>query len=210
MPVDEGFRGEVGNLNIPSPDPSLLTTQNLREGLENLKELIYSRLEAMDMATSLRLESYGKLPADVDARIAHLKEVVNEKFNAIEQQFKERDIRTEQAAIASKQALDAALLAAKELVGQQNTAIAEANAKSEASFTKQNDQTSVLISNSTQALTDRLQELKERIDRGEGQTSGTQDQRVESRAVTASALGVMAAVLAVATILLGIYAATRH
>jgi hypothetical protein len=96
-------------------------------------------------------------------------------------QFAERDVRTDQASRASKEALDAALLAAKELVGATNLANAAAAAKSEDNFTKQIDQITTLITTSNQAVDARITELKERIDRGAGGTEGAQFQRVESR-----------------------------
>lgn len=181
---------EPGNYGgaVPVPDPTKLTTDAVnaatsqwRRDLEALHHVIEVRLDAMDHATELR-ESYAHdVPKLIDESVDVLERVSNEKFSSISLQFKERDIRTEQAATTSKQALDAALLAAKELVGQQNTANVEAAAKAEASFTKQIDQTSVLIATLEKALTDRILELKERIDRGEGSTAGVADMRTTHR-----------------------------
>ena len=111
MPVDEGFRGG-DQVNVPNPDPSLLTTQNLRDGLAALKELITVRLDAMDVATQLRLESFGRVPADIQAQIMHLREVQDEKFHTINNQFVERDVRTAQASVAADDALKAAVAGA--------------------------------------------------------------------------------------------------
>ena len=140
MPVDEGFRGQSDNnsngprLNLPVPDPSLLTTQQLREAVSNLKELVFARLDAMDAATDLRLDAFNRLPAETATRVDNLREVQEEKFRGIAQQFNERDVRTGQASSAADDALKAALQAAKELVGAQGEASAAAAVKSETSF----------------------------------------------------------------------------
>ena len=62
-------------------------------------------------------------------------------------------------------------------MSQQNEANTVAATKSETSFTKQIDQIGTLIATLEKSLTDRITELKERIDRGEGGTSGAKEQR---------------------------------
>ena len=105
MPVDDGFKGGSGSdrvgINVPVPDPSLLTTQLLREGLEGLEKLITVRLNAMDAATDLRLALLHEMPAEIDQRINHMRDVTQQRFNldeekfkGVEKQFMERDVRT--------------------------------------------------------------------------------------------------------------------
>jgi len=147
----------------PVPDPTLLTTQQLLRELSTLRELIFTRLDAMDRATSLLSETVNRTPTVVQTEISHVRELTGERFTAIDQQFRERDIRTEKADKASKEALDAALLSAKELVAQQNDANTTKAEKTEQNFTKQIDN----------AL-DRIGELKERVDRGEGSHAGSE------------------------------------
>ena len=198
MPVDDGFKGGSGSdrvgINVPVPDPSLLTTQLLREGLEGLEKLITVRLNAMDAATDLRLALLHEMPAEIDQRINHMRDVTQQRFNldeekfkGVEKQFMERDVRTEQASTGADQALNAALQAAKELVGAQGEASAAAAVKSETSFTKQIDQIGTIIQTLEKALDARITELKERIDRGEGSQSGSQ-QTVNSRRADSSVL----------------------
>ena len=209
MPIDEGYKGG-DKVNVPNPDPSLLTTQNVREGLANLKELIGARLDAMDGATNLRLEMFKGLPEDIERRIAHLREVQDEKFHTIDNQFRERDVRTTQASGAADDALKAALQAAKELVGAQGEASAAAAVKSETSFTKQIDQIGTIIQTLEKALDARITELKERIDRGEGSSSGAVDQRNEKRLDSQIVISVIAAVLFLVSIGVTLYVASRH
>jgi hypothetical protein len=164
------------------PGAPYLTTEELRRDVSALREILQARLDGMDRAAVVLSETVNRTPTEIQTQIAHLKELHDEKFrsiavqsgerfSSIELQFRERDVRTEQAAKAGKEALDAALLAAKELVTQQNEANRGEAAKTEQNFTKQID-----------AQAARIDELKERIDRGEGNTAGSRDAVTESRA----------------------------
>ena len=215
MPIDEGYRGG-DKVNVPNPDPSLLTTQNLRDGLANLKELIGARLDAMDTATSLRLEAFDRVPAETHDKIEHLKEVVgeklgvqNEKFQGIAKQFEERDVRTAQASGAADDALKAALQAAKELVGAQGEASAAAAVKSETSFAKQVDQIGTILQTTQLALDARITELKERIDRGEGSSSGAEMSINSKRQDNQLLISVIGALLLLVSIAIAVFVATH-
>jgi hypothetical protein len=229
----------------PIPDPTKLTTEQLRRELATLREILETRLDAMDRATELtatqaavigqqieqtrdrlrdetaadvrqlrelletrldgmdrairlHAEIIDRVPAERDMAIKHLAELHDEKFASIALQFAERDVRSEQATEGAKQALDAALLAQKELVAQQNEANSAAAAKAEASFTKQIDQIGTIIQTLEKALDARITELKERIDRGEGSNAGAAGSRSERRLDTGqilTTLSVLAAVI---------------
>lgn len=196
----------------PVPDPTKLTTDavataltqvrreiaaledGLRREIDNRTAIVNTRFDANDKATDLRIGVIASTPdvlrGEIKEAIAHLKALHEERFSAIQQQFTERDVRGEQEKKASKEALDAALLAQKESVSQQNDANTTAAAKTELNFTKQNDQTAVLIATLEKSLSDRLTELKERIDRGEGQGQGESAATIEARAVAAAQLAV--------------------
>ena len=141
-----------------------------------------------------------RLQSDIASAVANLQHLHEERFSAIQQQFTERDVRGEQEKKASKEALDAALLAQKESVSQQNDANTTAATKSETSFTKQIDQIAVLIATLEKALTDRITELKERIDRGEGSTSGASETRSEYRLNVNTVLQALAVIVAAVVI----------
>src|ERR1700685_2775837 len=103
----------------PSPDPTVLTTQQLLRETDRLQILI------------------DKVPGLARIEVAKLQELHEEKFASIATQFAERDKRTEQLSLADKTAIAAALQAQKEAAGAQNEANAAAIAKSEAGVTKQ-------------------------------------------------------------------------
>lgn len=147
------------------------------EGIQNSFEV---QIKAINDATNLRLAAIHEIPDSITKEISHHEDLQKERFAGITQQFNERDIRTAQAQEASAQALAAALQAAKELVGAQGEASAAAAVKSETSFTKQIDQIGTIIQTLEKALDARITELKERIDRGEGNSSGVEKTQIRA------------------------------
>jgi hypothetical protein len=206
---------------LPRPDPSRLTTDQLRRELSALREILQARLDGMDAATKLLSETVNRTPTVIQTEISHLRELMNEKlgslggqaeekFASIGLQFAERDIRTQQASTASSQALAAALQAAKEAVFEQAQAAAKAAEKTELSFTKQIDQIGLRIDTVIKGYDDRLTELKERIDRGEGQSAGASGERTEQRLAIGSVVAVIGAIIGAAAIIVTIILATGH
>lgn len=178
-------------LSTPNPDPTALTTAALLREIEGLRErtthdntmlreLIEARLNGNDAAVSLLRTTTDKFPAMVEASIKRLQELHEEKFGSIQTQFKERDTRTEQTSKDSKVAVDAALQAAKEAVGEQNKSSALAIAKSEAATTKQIDQIGLLIQNMAKALDDKIGDIKERLTSIESRGVGIATQKQET------------------------------
>ena len=166
------------------------------------REIIETRLDGSDLATALLSETVNRTPTQIQTEITHVRELMTEqlagvrrtseeRFESIKQQFSERDVRTEQAAKAGKEALDAALLSAKELVAQQNESNKVDAAKVEQGFTKQID-----------AQAARIDELKERIDRGEGSSSGAAVMRTERRLDVGQVVAVISVIVAVLAVVL--------
>jgi hypothetical protein len=197
----------------PVPDPTLLTTQQLYREIGSLRELIESRLDGNDKAIVVlqQIASSQPTPGIVMAAVASLKEHVDttrqsanllrdEKFAAVQTQFRERDTRTEQSAAATKIAVDAALQAAKEAVAAQNTASAQAIAKSEAATTKQIDAIAQLITAQAKGTDEKIEDVKGRITVIESVKTGGQEQRASSREIfgyVVGAVGLLVGVLSV-------------
>jgi hypothetical protein len=171
---------------VPRPDPTALTSTAVAAAKDDLRR-------EMSAAVALLTEKISALSALHDGR-----------FDAIAQQFSERDTRGEQEKKAAKEALDAALLAQKESVSQQNDANTTAATKSETSFTKQIDQVGTLITTLDKSWADRFAELKERIDRGEGGSAGAQAQRTESRLNTGQWVAIASALLLAVAIIVSV------
>jgi hypothetical protein len=157
---------------FPRPDPTVLTTDQLRREIAALREIIETRMQGMDRATQLLQATTNRIPSDVDTKVDHLKTLHEEKFHSIEIQFHERDVRAEQTSRDTKTAVDAALQAAKEAVGAQTQASDRAIAKSETATTKQIDQITQLIQSNAVAQDAKISDLKDRLLLIEGRGSG--------------------------------------
>lgn len=187
---------------VPAQDPTPLTREALSTAVADLRERLddavgtrQREMAALEKTSAILID--GHISTLTTLHVGDIR-VINEQFAAIAQRFTERDVRTEQAAVAGASALAAALQAAKELVGAQGEASAAAAVKSETAVTKQIDQITELIRTGNAASDARVTELKERIDRGEGSTTGAKDAHTETRAN----LNVIIAVAALAATLL--------
>lgn len=201
------------------------TMAAMQEAVKNLREIfaadikgLETRLAAIDKATELFTENLSRVPTDTDKQVGHLKELHDERFasvakelvalsDGIAKQFAERDVRTDAAAIGTAKAVDAALQAQKEAAGSTNDANKEAIAKSEANTTKLIDGINTLLASNVKATDEKINDLKGRLDRGEGITRGGQEQRTEKRADTGTLLAIGA--LAV-SVLVGAFAISRN
>ena len=164
--------------NIPIPDPSLLTTQQLRYETESLRQTVKQWIDSLQLLHEARMD--GR-----DAQYA-------EKFQSVQIQFKERDVRTEQTASQVKLAVDAALQAQKEATGEANK-----------SFTKQIDALGTTIRTAISGLDLRLGELRDRLTRIEGAGLGRehastagQTSRENAFSIIAIIIGIGAAIVA--------------
>jgi hypothetical protein len=182
---DAMHHADGGGHFVPNSDPTDLTTQALSREITGLKELIGTRLEGMDKAINLLQDLANRSPTIsviqerlvAQERINQEKFIAaaaerNEKFDSIRIQFRERDTRTEQTSRDAKTAVDAALQAAKEAVGEQNKSGALAIAKSEASTIKQIDQIAILLQNANKATDDKISDLKDRLTMIESRSGG--------------------------------------
>jgi len=196
--------------NIPIPDPSLITAQEIAKARGELREeyktaiavitdkaenalnltrqVIETRLNAMDTAAQLLSENVNRVPTFLDRESSRLEKLFEEKltgmqtkFDGIQLQFRERDIRTDQDKIAASTAVNAALQAQKEAAGAQNESNAAAITKSENSFTKEIDGLKSLINTVRDAIQSDVANLTGRLDRGEGITTGGKEMRSEHR-----------------------------
>jgi hypothetical protein len=103
----------------------------------------------------------------------------NEKFGSIQKQFEERDVRSDQSALASSKAIDAGLLTQKAAADKSEMTIKEQILGLQALFQSSIDPMRVAIT----ALTGR-------VDRGEGTTRGVTDSGVERRGNVSMVVGI--------------------
>jgi hypothetical protein len=206
----------------PVPDPTELTSLAVAQAMETMRRdltaavevleakmdgrqnTIETRLNGMDTAITLVRDVTDKLPSRMDEKVKHLQELTDVKFNGIQVQFVERDVRTDQTARDAKTAVDAALQAQKEQAGKQADTFSEATLKSEQQFTKQIDQQGELLRTATKGLEDKINDLKDRFNRGEGVSVGQTTTRLESQSVTRDNYGLVFAVIGAAGLIAGI------
>jgi hypothetical protein len=161
--------------HLPVPDPTVLTQQQLTREIWASREILETRIKCLEeILERLQLVADQQI-ALRETAIANLQSLQDEKFKGIQTQFTERDIRTEGTARDSKVAVDAALQAAKEAVGEQNKSSALAIAKSEAATTKQIDQIGLIINSMAKGLDDKIDDIKGRLNSIEGHGKGTNE-----------------------------------
>jgi len=197
--------GSVDGL-VPRPDPTLLTTAQLTRETAALHALLDAesggraavlngRIDAVERAGVLLQVIADRTPAQIDDKVANLKTLHDERFRSIQLQFDERDVRTEQTSRDSKVAVDAALQAAKEAVGEQNKSSALAIAKSDAATTKQIDQLGTLIQSTIAGINAQISDQKERLTRIEGEGSGRQTEDTTHRSVSSNTVSLLSVVI---------------
>lgn len=164
-------------------DPTSLTTAQLLREIGSLKELVFTRLDAIEEGIKVAHQDLVRVPTEIQEQIGSLKELLEtkiekgaelkeEKFKNIDRQFQS----IEQARIEHKNdtanAVDKAFGAAKEAVKEQNTANNIAISKSETAMNKQMDQQSEIIKQLTKNFDEKIADLKERVTFGGGKIAG--------------------------------------
>jgi hypothetical protein len=193
-----------GGVTKPDPDPTVLTTAQLVREISTLKESAQASLVGTEKSLTARIEGIEKaiqvahhdavrIPTLLQDAIENLRKLVWERFDtadqkikgmealsgerlsAIQQRFKERDVRVKQTAKTGGEALRAALQAAKEAVAAQQTSNSEAISKSEQATKEQIAALGTTIAQNTKASDGAINDLKSRLDRLEGQGTGRTD-----------------------------------
>ncbi len=191
----------TGAGSTPVPDPTVLTSAALAREIGGVREILEARilgevgvinaklLEA-DKAVVLLQSKHDRVTDLIDAKVGQLKALHDERFNTVVQQFNgidtqflERDTRVKESATATATAVAAALQAAKEAVGEQNKSFTVSIDKSEKATGEQIAQQRVLLDTTTKGLSDKIDDLRERMTRLEGLGLGRSEATSEQRAV---------------------------
>lgn len=193
----------------PVPDPTVLTTEQLsravtaeRDYVDGRIDVLVERLSGIDRATELLSATVNRVPTDVQKEVAHLKGLNDEKFNSIVIQFRERDVRSERENRDNKVAVDAAFAAQKESAAKQDESNAKAINKSELATTETINKLSELFKTTTDALSDKIDDIKERVGAIESRKEGSNESIQQHQAVTnlqLLTLGVFMTIVLIAT-----------
>ena len=224
-PKDDLRPGVVGApLVIPNPDPSVMTRakidhdvnqveMRLIERMDGIRGTFQARLDAIDKAAELFDVNLNRIPTTVDRQVGALETLTSakmedlthtllanrlltdEKFNGVDRQFVERDVRVLQSAAAATTAVNAALQAAKEAVGEQNKSFTLSIDKSETATMKQIDALLVTSQTATAGLNSAISDVKDRLTRIEGQKIGAVDTTASQHTSASMTLSIIAAVI---------------
>jgi hypothetical protein len=127
---------------------------------------------------------------------------VNERFNAVILRFTEMEKRSKDLDEARALALAAALQAAKEAVAEQNRSNTTAIGKSETAVGEQIKQMRETFDTALRGQGIQISDLKTRLDRGEGGSSGATNLRTEQRANTTVNVGILGCAIAFAALVI--------
>jgi hypothetical protein len=160
--------------NIPIPDPTVLTTEQLFREIGRLEKLL-------------------------DSRIISVREFIDERFNSVTTQFELIERQRVEQKKDTKDAVDAALAAAKEAVKEQTTASDRSITKSETATSEQLKQLTQTFTTALSGTADALMDVKDRVSKIETLKQGGKE--------TVNALYIVVSALAMAV---AIYAALRR
>lgn len=163
----------------------------MEEKIIALRDLLVTRIEAMDKASEIFAGNLNRVPTLLDREAARLEKLFEEKLAGVQMRFAEREARTNAAEAAAKEAtaalsaasaatVAAALQAQKEASAATQQSNTEAIRKSELGFTNEIAALKTLINATKEALTDSVSEIRSRIDRGEGSEHGHKEARTDT------------------------------
>jgi hypothetical protein len=172
------------NGSRPDPDPTLRTMELVDKAVFQLESKLEIRISGIEKAIGIQHEDMVRVPTEVqrstsslrelmESKLDKLAEVSEERFKSIQTQFTLLKQATEQLDVANKTAIAAALQAQKESAGETQKTSQAAIAKSETSTSEAIKALTTTINAANAATNDRINDLKGRLDRGEGKTSVT-------------------------------------
>jgi len=168
-----------------------------------LREVLQGDIRnVQDVATKLLALNVREVPTDIDKANRALREVLQGDIRNVQDVAIEKFLAIDGTFSSNALALTAALAAQKEAAAEQNKSNTLAITKSEVATKEKIDSNAQQTATSLKSLADRLDDLKERVDRGEGSTSGSADTRSEQRLNTGQVIAALAVIVAVVSFIL--------
>lgn len=148
-----------------------------RNELGWLRQLLETRLDAMDRASIVLSENLNRLPTTLDREIGKVSALTNEKFAAMERLVAEREKQRDMITIAARDAVASALAAAKEAVNKAETSNEKRFDSVEQFRGTLSDQAARLmprieVDNRMLSMNEKIADLGARLDKNEGKGLG--------------------------------------
>lgn len=178
--------------SVPIPDPTQRTVDQLHREVQatrqiiestgrGIREVLETRLDGVEKTISMLQSLVDRGPQRTEMAISQMRELYGEKFHSIEIQitarfdgidrrFLERDRRVDLLSAADKAAISASLHSQQ-----------EATSKMEANFLSMIGQTQQAQQEFRRTTDDKINDVKSRLDKGEGVQRGSYDTRTEGR-----------------------------
>ena len=174
----------------PVPDPTVLTTEASKRLEDMLRNLIRTEIAHQN-------DLFGE-------KVNGINQAFSEKLMRVEARFDMLEKRTAEQKKDTKDALDAALAAQKEAVASQTASSEKSITKSETATIERIKAVETLLSASTRASDDKIDDLKSRIVAIEAVKLGGVEQAANTRATSIDARGNMASVISLILALIAI------
>ena len=218
--------------NIPVPDPSILTTEQINRVTQSLRveflgqltalrEVLTTRFDANDKAIVLLAETVNRVPTLLDRETLRLSESFSEKltssvtlsaqhFSFIDNKFLERDAATEQRKNSTAVNVAAAFAAQKDYATAQEKYNDMAVAKAEASTVKQIEDLKSLFNSKNASTDEKIAINGERLTRIESLTRGMADQKDDQRASSNTGMQAVLLIITVISVMAAIATPFLH
>lgn len=200
-------------MNSQSPQPgvhgpsseAIVWRAAMEDKVLALRDLITTRLDAMDRAATVFAENLNRVPTLLDRETARLTALFEEKTNNIRASISGRDDQARQDKVTAASTVDLALASLKELIASQNASNALAIAKAESATANDLVSLNAIIGTTKDGLNSEINNLKQRLDRGEGMSRGQKELRQEDHMATGSIAAMITGIVGVLALVLALF-----
>lgn len=202
-------RMERSITTAPNPDPTDRTEIRIDQAVKNVLAQFETRFNGIEKAIGVSHDDLVRVPTEVQKAVISLRELMEqtidskttkldviiqrhhaeangafasheERFESIKSQFVSQAVATDKLGLADKTALAAALQTQKESAFATSENFIAVLTKMENNFTKLFEQQSSTLASIKQNSDEKINDIKGRLDRGEGRTSVSDPATVEA------------------------------
>lgn len=191
-----------------SPAEILAWRSNMEDRLQSLRDLIITRIEAMDKAAVILSDNVNRVPTLLDRETGRLVALFEERTNNIRHMISARDDQAKQDKATAAIAVDTALTSLKELIFLRDGATSAAITKSESATANDLESLSKIIGSTKDGIANDIMNLKQRMDRSEGSYTGQRELRKDDHMTVGSIVGVVGGIVGLLALIiagLGLY-----